>query len=138
MKRLTAQVIFSLRKHVEAYKRRWHLLRQKLHSRSSWMNPELQGIEIKCSVPGDHDLTIQHATLGHLPQQRIDKLGKVTVQWFLIPALNKDFVMVAKNQCAKPIPFGLEDPCALFWQFLKAFRKHRQDGRLYGQAHASW
>jgi hypothetical protein len=43
--------------------------------------------------------------------QGLEQLRKVPIQRFRIAALHKDFVAVAEDQRAKPVPLRFEDPC---------------------------
>src|SRR5262249_12981417 len=45
---------------------------------------------------------------------------------FFIPALNQDFVLIAKNQRPKSVPFGFEYPLAAVWNFIDSLGEHRQ------------
>ena len=85
-------------------------LGQKLHPRRRRMNAELQRLEIEPAILGDDDFAIEHAAIGQLRPQRLEQLGKIAIQRFLIAALDQDLVPVAEDQRAKPIPFRLEDP----------------------------
>ena len=67
--------------------------------------------EIACHVVGDNDCAVENASSGQLRIQGLEQLGKVSIQRFRIAALNKDFVPVAEDQRAEPVPLRFEDPC---------------------------
>ena len=83
----------------------------------------------------DHDLAVEHTTSRKLLQNGIDEFGKVTIERLLIAALNHHFFAVAKNQRAKAVPLGFEDPRAGFRQLANAFGQHRQNGRVNWELH---
>src|SRR4051794_22435169 len=95
------------------------------------MKTQLQRVEIECALLRDHDFAIEHATRRQLLQQRLDQFGEIAVQRFLVAALYKHFFTVAKDERAKAVPFGFEDPRACFRQFADAFGKHRKNRRVY-------
>src|SRR5262249_49223326 len=90
------------------------------------VQPELQRIEIEPAIFGNHDFTVQYATGGQLRPQWIEQFREVPVQRFFIPALNQDFVLIAKNQRPKSVPFGFEFPIAAVWNFIDSLGEHRQ------------
>jgi hypothetical protein len=49
--------------------------------------------------------------------------------------LNQDFLVIAKNEDPKSVPFRFKDPSISRWNFFHAFGKHRQDGRIDGKVH---
>ena len=110
LERLAAQIPIALAKQVEEYDGCRRLLGQHLHTRSGGMNAELQCIEIEAALGCDHDFPIEHAAGRQLRAQRFDQLGEIAVQRFFVAALNQDFVAIAKDQRAKPIPLRLENP----------------------------
>ena len=110
---------------------------QQLHARSRRMKPQLQRVEIEPAVLGDHDLAIEHAAVRQLRAQRLEQLGKVAVQRFLVAALDQDLVAVAEDQRAKSVPLRFEDPVFACRQFIHALGEHRQHRRVDGKIHAS-
>src|SRR3984893_15662753 len=87
------------------------LLGKQFHPRGSWMNPKLQLLEVEPSVLRHNDFAVENTSSGQLCIQRLEQLGKVSIQRFRIAALNKDFVLVAEDQRTKPVPLRFEDPC---------------------------
>ena len=55
------------------------------------MNPKLQFFEVEPIVLRDNDFAVENASRGQLRIQRLEQLGKVSIQRFRIAALNKDF-----------------------------------------------
>src|SRR5579863_469867 len=101
------------------------------------MNPKLQFLEVEPIVLCDNDFAVENASGGQLRIQRLDQLGKVSIQRFRIAALNKDFVPVAEDQRAKPVPLRFEDPHLALRQRVDSLREHRQHRRVHGKMHAS-
>ncbi len=101
------------------------------------MQPQLQQIEIEAVLCSDHNFAVEHAARRQRFLQRLQQIGKITVQRFLVAALDVDFVAVAKNQGAEAVPLGLEDPVVTGGQFVNALGEHRQDGRIHGKIHDS-
>src|ERR1700736_3027951 len=83
---------------------------KQFHPRGSWMNPKLQFLEVEPIVLRDNDFAVENASSGQLRIQRLEQLGKVSIQRFCIAALNKSFVPVAEDQRAEPVPLRVEDP----------------------------
>ena len=79
------------------------------------MNPKLQFLEVEPIVLCDNDFAVENASSGQLRIQRLEQLGKVSIQRFSIAALNKDFVPVAEDQRPEAIPFRFKDPCLARW-----------------------
>src|SRR5580704_18283261 len=105
LKRLGSQVRAIVAEHIEKDDGCRGLLGKQLHSRGRWMKPKLQRVEIECAVSGDNDLAVQRAALRQLGAQRSDQIGEEAIQWLRIAALDHEFVMIAKDQRAKTIPF---------------------------------
>src|SRR5581483_4699192 len=135
--RRLAQILISFGEQIEEDDRRRSSLREQLDARRGGMNPLLQRVELERAVLYDDDLAVEHAARRQLRAQRVDQLGKVAVERFLVAALNQNFVAVAKHQCAKPVPLRLEDPAVARGQFGETLGEHRQDRRVHGKAHAS-
>src|SRR6266850_1300946 len=100
------------------------------------MKPKLQLLELEPVVLCDHDFAVENTSRGQLRAERLEQLGKVSIQRFRIAALNKDFVPIAEDQRAKPVPFRFEDPSLSRRQSVNALRKHRQHRRLHGKIHS--
>ena len=77
---------------------------KQFHPRGSRMNPKLQFLEVEPIVLCDNDFAVENASSGQLRIQRLEQLGKVSIQRFRIAALNKDFVSVAEDQRAETRP----------------------------------
>src|SRR5207248_3233484 len=101
------------------------------------MQTKLERIEVEPILRCDYDLAIQHATAWQLRSHGIDHLGKVPIERLLIAALNQDLVSIAKHECPKAIPLGLEDPRVPRRQFADSLSEHRQDRRIHRKLHVS-
>jgi hypothetical protein len=99
------------------------------------MKTQLERVEVEPGLASDHEFAIEHAAGRQLRQQGIDHFREVSIERFLIAALDQDLVSVSKDQHPKAIPFRLEDPCAAFRQFSDFLGEHRQDRRIYGELH---
>src|SRR5437867_13406444 len=99
------------------------------------MNTELQCFEVERAISGDDDFAVDHGARRQLRSKRPQQFGEVPVQRFFITALDKDLVAVAKNQRAKPTPFGLEDPLSSGRHSSDALGRHRQIRRMDGTLH---
>src|SRR5581483_1189615 len=99
------------------------------------MKPQLQFFEVEAVIFHDYNFAIEHAAGGQSGTQRIEQLGKITVERFFVAALDEDFVLIAKDQGAKSIPFRFENPISAGWQFLNASGKHWQDRWVDGKLH---
>jgi hypothetical protein len=133
---LTAKILIRFTQKIKEHHRSRHFLGQQLHPRSSRVYPQLQLFEVEPIFPGNHDLTIQHASFRQLSQQRFKQLWEIAVERFLIPALKYDFVSVTKDQCTKPIPLGLKEPRISFRKFTNSLCEHRQNRRIDWEIHA--
>src|SRR5581483_4651113 len=100
------------------------------------MQPKLQCVKVELIVFHDNQFAIQHTTLWQILTQRIEQFREITIKRFFIAALNENFIAIAKHQCAKPIPLGLENPIAFFGYVLDALREHRQHRRIDGKIHS--
>ena len=101
------------------------------------MDAELECVEIQSTVRRDHDFAVKNATRGQLPPQGFHQLRKVSVQRFLVAALNQNFFSVAKDQRAKSIPLRLKQPIFSRGNLIHPFGKHRQKRRLHWKMHVS-
>jgi hypothetical protein len=108
--RFAPPIAVSFAQQVEKDDRCGTLLGKQFHSRGCWMNPQLQFLEVEPIVLCDNDFAVENASSGQLRIQRLEQLGKVSIQRFRIAALNKNFVPVAEDQRAKPVPLRFEDP----------------------------
>jgi hypothetical protein len=98
----------------------------------------LQRIKIEPIILDDDQLSIEHTPWGQRCAQWFQQLREVTIEWFLIAALDEKFISIAKYQGAKTVPLRLENPIALCGQFIHPFREHRQDRRIYWKIHTPW
>ena len=96
------------------------------------MNAQLKGLEIECAVSGDHDFAIQDTVRRELILQRGDQFGKVTIERFLVAALNENFILIPKDDSPKSVPFWLKNPAVPLWDITDSLGKHWGDGRIYG------
>src|SRR6185369_14928677 len=64
--------------------------RELLDARSRWMQSQLQCIEIETVRRSDDDLAVDDAVFGKLRAQRFVQIGKVTVEWTQVAALDVD------------------------------------------------
>src|SRR3984885_9719707 len=99
------------------------------------MEAKLERVEVEPVLVGDDDFAIERAAGRQLRQQGIDHFREVSIERFLVAALNQDLVSVSKDQHPKAIPFRLEDPCAAVRQFSNSLGEHRQDRRIYRELH---
>src|SRR6185369_17406445 len=99
------------------------------------MQTQLERVEIECTFLRDDDFAVEHTTSRELLQYWIDQFREITVQRLLIAALYENFFSVAKDQRAKAVPFGFEDPRACLGQFADAFCKHWKDWRVNWKFH---
>src|SRR5271163_166887 len=135
LERLASPIAVSLVQEVEKDDRCRTLPGKQFHPRGSWMNPKLQFLEVEPIVRCDNDFTVENTSSGQLRIQRLEQLGKVSIQRFRIAALNMDFALVAEDQGAKSIPLRFEDPGLAGWQFLNSLREHRQYRRVHWKLH---
>src|SRR5262245_44327195 len=99
------------------------------------MQSHLQRLEIQRAVLHDHQLAVEHAALRKLRLDRRDQLREVTVEWFLVAALDEHFVAVAKDERAESVPLGLEDPSFTGRQLANSVGEHRQHWRINRKIH---
>src|ERR1700680_3186286 len=110
LERFAPPIAASFAQQVEKDDRCWTLPGKQFHPRGSGMNPKLQFLEAEPIALCDNDFAVENASSGQLRIQRLEQLGKVSIQRFRIAALNKDFVPVAEDQRAESVPLRLEDP----------------------------
>jgi hypothetical protein len=132
---LVPQIARPQAQQVEEHHGGGDLDRQLPNARRRRMQSQLQRLEVQPIGSGDHDLSIQHATLRKLALQLEDQLGVVPRERFLVPALDEQIVSVAEHQRAEPIPLRLEDPSCPVRELLDSLREHGQDRRVDGQPH---
>ena len=69
-------------------------------------------------------------------KERIEELGEVAVERFLVAALDHQFIVVAEDERAKAVPLGLEDPFVAIGDVIDSLREHRENGRFDCGVHA--
>jgi hypothetical protein len=97
------------------------------------MDAELEGVEIEMAVVRDDEFAVENALARKLGAQRFQELREITVEGFLVAALDEDFVAVFEDQSAEAIPLGLEEPVTGGGDLIDAFGEHGEDGRIDGQ-----
>ena len=76
---LAAKVGLTKRQQVEGDERRRCRGGQEPYPRCGRMDPLQQRVEVEARPAGDHDLAVQHATLGQIGEQRRHELREVRV-----------------------------------------------------------
>src|SRR5678815_2536423 len=99
------------------------------------MNAKLQSVEIQRAVLCDHNFTIKHTSLRKLLFQRLNQFREVSIQWLSVATLNQNLVSITKDQRSKTVPFWLEKPRTILWQFTHSFGEHRKYWRINRQVH---
>src|SRR5436309_12171495 len=99
------------------------------------MKSELKGIEIETLIASDNDFPVEDALFRQLRFQRIDELGEISIERFLVAALNKNFIAVTEDECAESVPLRLEDPSFARWELADSLCEHRENGRIDGEVH---
>src|SRR3989442_15991290 len=100
------------------------------------MDAEEQRLEVEPAHADDDDLAVDDTALGQRRGEGCDELGEVTVHRLLVAALQHDLVAVAKHQCSKAVPLGLELPAVAARQGVRGFGQHGHERRSEGQAHS--
>src|SRR6476646_785675 len=93
------------------------------------MKPELQGVEVEPLRSGDDDLAVEHGSRRQLIQEDLVELGKVTIEWSQIAALDEDVVLGAKHNRAESVPLRFVQVAAACGQLFGQLCQHRLDGR---------
>src|SRR5688572_30136135 len=78
----------------------------------------------------DHDLAVDDAAVRQIPPERLGELRKVAVERLRIAALDEEAVAVTKDDRAKPVPLGLEEPTVARGKLGRELREHRLDRRI--------
>jgi|SRR5579863_2405046 len=99
------------------------------------MNAELKSIEVEPALVSDDEFAVEDGFWGELLAKGIDHFGEISIEGFLIPALDEDFVAIPKDEHAKAVPLGLVDPLARRRHVVDALRQHGQQGRIDGEVH---
>jgi len=99
------------------------------------MDAQLKSIEVEPAFVGDDEFAVECALCGKVLAKRVDHFGKVSIERFLISALDKDVIAFAKDEDAKAIPLGFIDPFALGRHLVDTLGKHGEDGRADGKIH---
>src|SRR5262249_33677476 len=135
LERLTAKVPVPVAEQVKEDNGRRSLLCQKIHALCGGMQAQLQCVEIEAIVLNDDNFSVEHAAWRQGRAQWPEQLREISVERLFVTALDEDFISIAKYQCAKPIPFGFENPVSAFWSFTHWLGQHRQYGRVDGKVH---
>src|SRR5258707_12833782 len=101
------------------------------------MKSQLKRIESETFIARNNDFPVEHALFGQLRFQWIDELGEISIERFLVAALNKNFVAVTEDERAESVPLRLEDPSFAWWQLADSFCKHRKDRRIDSEIHSA-
>src|SRR5271156_5375814 len=80
LKRFAPPIAVSFAEHVEKDYRRRTLLGQQLHARRSWMNPQLQFLEIEPIILRQNDFAVEDASGRQLRIQCLNQFRKVAIQ----------------------------------------------------------
>src|ERR1051325_5965059 len=99
------------------------------------MQAKLQSIKVELIVVHNDQFTIQHTTIGQVPAQRFDQFRKIAIEWFLIAALDQDFITITEYQGTESIPLGLEYPSSVCRDIVHALGEHRQHRRIDRKVH---
>src|SRR5437762_9206629 len=99
------------------------------------MKAELERIEIETFIASDNNFPVEDALFRQLRFQRIDELGEISIERFLVAALHENFVAVAEDECAESVPLRLEDPSFARWELADSLCEHREHGRINGEVH---
>src|SRR5438309_5787411 len=99
------------------------------------MKSELKRIEIETFITRDDDFTIEHALFGQLGFQWIDELRKISIERFFVAALDENFVAIAEDECAEPVPFRLEDPSFAGWELADSLCEHWKHRGIDSEVH---
>ena len=86
-----------------------------------------QRIEIQAFADGgcDHDLAIDHTTIGQRALQRFDQLGEVSIERLLVATGQHHIVAIAKHDASKAIPLGFVMPFVANRNGVGSFGQHR-------------
>ena len=76
------------------------------------MDAQRQQVEVETALGRDHDLAVDHATLGQVGAQRLDELGEVARERLLVAAADLDVVAVAEDDGAEAVPLRLVEEVA--------------------------
>ncbi len=127
-----AQVAAADRDRVERHERRRRRLCQLGDARGGRMKPHLERVEIEPVGRGDHDLAVHHTAVRQPGQKGLMELRKVAIERPEVPTLDEDLGSAAKDDRAKPVPFGLVQKRPR-GELLCELREHRLDRRRDGK-----
>ena len=133
---MLTQVLVALGEEVEGDEARRRLGRQLRHPARGGMDAHLQPIEVEALLGGDHDLAVQHRSLGQRAPQLLDELGEVPVERALVPAAELDLVAVAEHDAAEAVPLRFVEQPVAGRQLANELREHRRDRRRDRERHA--
>ena len=135
LERRLTQVFVSDGEKIPRHERCRRLLGEHLHARCRRMDAQKHGLEVETLRAGNHDLTVDDTSLWQRGRKRRDELRKVSVHRFLVPALQKDVVAVAKYERSESIPLRLEEPTFSRWQRSGGGGQHRRERWIEWQLH---
>ena len=96
------------------------------------MDAQLKRVEVEAPVPCDDDFPVENRAVWQLTPEWVDEIGKVSVERFLVAALDQDFIAVPEDERSEAVPLGLVDPSLSLGQLAHALGEHRQNGRIDG------
>src|SRR5665213_963916 len=89
------------------------------------MDPLGQRIEVETGRAGDHDLTVDDATVGQVGPQRVHQLGEVPGKGLFVAAAQHHVVAVAEDDAPEAVPLRLVVQAFPFRQFTGQLGEHR-------------
>ena len=130
-----AEVLVVEREQVPCDEARRALLGEHLHARRGRVDAQQERLELERAVAGDHDLAVEHASLGQVRLERLGELGEVAIERLQVAALDVQLVAVAEHERPEPVPLGLEQPAVVRGQPGARLGQHRLDGWLERESH---
>ena len=99
------------------------------------MNAKLESIKVQSPLVRDDEFAVEYGLCRELVAERIDHLGEVSIEGFLIPALDENLVAIPKDENAKAVPLWLVDPFTLPRHLIDALGEHGEKWRVDGKVH---
>ena len=112
LKGLVAEIAIAFAEEIEEDHGGGDLAGKQFDARGGGMEAQLEGVEIQAGVPDDDDLAIEHGPGGEGSQKGRDEFREISIERLLFAALDENLVVIAEDECAEAVPFGLEDPVA--------------------------
>ena len=134
-KRLVHQAPIAETEEIPENDRSRCLLGKPFGPRRGGVQALLERLEVERAAASHDDLAVHGASLGQLREQGSRELGKVPVERLVVAAPDPKLGAVAKDQRAKAIPLGLEEPPIALRQGDGALGEHRKKRRADGQGH---